>query len=740
VAELLGSGPVLGVAYLVAVTAYAFAGAEDQRVLGVRASAVVAVARTRFADDVRALTASMTGLAVALGAALGVAAELVLLLRSRVDGADRSLGRRIVFRAACVVAGHLLLLAWGVAAMPSLYAGSLYAREDRLAPLGRTLQVLLTDVLGTTGVGWLALAAVVFAIAPWRRRGFAERRARRVGPSAIAALRAAVERTGERRVIVFAAGVLALLLLVAGGSLLRDRRVGRQRRLHAMPNVLILAADSLRDDRLAPATAPHLADLARGGARFDHAYVTLPRTLPSWSTILTGREPHHHGLRTMFPRYEDRARDLHALPARLAERGYRTGVVGDYAADIFTRIRYGFERVDAPTFNFHALIATRAIERATPLLPLLQSGLGRTLMPAVDELNQASDPRWVATRAERMIDELADGDAPFFATVFFSTAHFPYAAPAPWYRAFSDGAYRGRFKFHKPNVAGQELPLDEADVRQVRALYDGAVASIDDAAAGLLARLGKRGLLDDTIVVVTADHGEMLYEDGHGQGHGDHLFGDQVVHVPLAMSLPARFAARSGLRIEDPVRDVDFAPTLLDLIGAPVGEGDLDGRSLRPLLEGRALPPRPVFAETEVWMTENIPELPARGPNALRIPYPNVAMLTELDPRLGHDVVMRAEAEDVVLAAKHRMIRTSDKKLVYVPTRQGARWMLFDCARDPAERIDVAAAQPEVTAALRAQLLAWMLGDPRLTEREGLVVPRSLGDVRGATSGAMRLP
>jgi hypothetical protein len=86
------------------------------------------------------------------------------------------------------------------------------------------------------------------------------------------------------------------------------------------------------------------------------------------------------------------------------------------------------------------------------------------------------------------------------------------------------------------------------------------------------------------------------------------------------------------------------------------------------------------------------------------------------------------------------MIRTSDKKLVYVPTRQGARWMLFDCARDPAERIDVAAAQPEVTAALRAQLLAWMLGDPRLTEREGLVVPRSLGDVRGATSGAMRLP
>ena len=57
------------------------------------------------------------------------------------------------------------------------------------------------------------------------------------------------------------------------------------------------------------------------------------------------------GMRTMFPRYDDRARDLSALPARLGKLGYKSAVVGDYAADIFTRVRYGFDRIDAPTFK-----------------------------------------------------------------------------------------------------------------------------------------------------------------------------------------------------------------------------------------------------------------------------------------------------------------------------------------------------------------------------------------------------
>src|SRR5262249_17170971 len=136
-------------------------------------------------------------------------------------------------------------------------------------------------------------------------------------------------------------------------------------------NVLVLAADSLRADRLDPRVAPTLAALASRGTRFDRAYVSLPRTFPSWVTLLTGRHPHHHGIWSVFPRWEERAKDFDALPEHLAGAGWRTEVVSDFAGDIFTRVDLGFARVEAPSFDFKQLVRQRAIERATPLLPFL---------------------------------------------------------------------------------------------------------------------------------------------------------------------------------------------------------------------------------------------------------------------------------------------------------------------------------------------------------------------------------
>ncbi len=139
-------------------------------------------------------------------------------------------------------------------------------------------------------------------------------------------------------------------------------------------------------------------------------------------------------------------------------------------------------------------------------------------------------------------------DGPFFLTVFYSTTHFPYAAPAPYYGRFTDPAYRGRFKYFRPRGLGQEQPPDARDEQQIRGLYDGAVASIDDATKALLDVLGDEKLASNTIVIVTADHGETLYDHGHGAGHGDHLFGDEGTHVPLFVFESARLA--SGPRAE----------------------------------------------------------------------------------------------------------------------------------------------------------------------------------------------
>jgi arylsulfatase A-like enzyme len=507
------------------------------------------------------------------------------------------------------------------------------------------------------------------------------------------------------------------------------------------PNILLLAADSLRADRLDPRIAPNLSRLAARGTRFERAYVSIPRTFPSWVTILTGRHAHHHGIRSMFPTWDERARDFDALPARLAQAGYATGVVSDYAGDIFGRIELGFARVDTPSFDFRQLIRQRALERETPLLPILHSQLGRRLFPVMRERSDAADPMLLAEDAGAALHAMKD--KPFFLTVFFSTTHFPYAAPAPYYAKYTDPAYRGRFKYHKPVGLGADAAPDAADVAQIRALYDGAVSSVDDAVARVLGSLEREGLAEDTIIVLTADHGETLYDHGHATGHGDHLFGDEGTHVPLVVYDPrvanGRGAPRSStsknafFNVEEPAapreqrcagiaRDVDIAPTLYELAGvAP--PPDLDGRSLAPALRGQPLEPRFAYGETELWFTEEIPGLSA----ALRMPYPGIVALTELDSRHNAEIVMRREMVPVTRMARHRMVRDDRWKLVYVPTRKGVKYMLFDTVADPGETQDLAASKPDEVTRLRTELWAWMLRDSQMEQMDGFLVPRLAG-------------
>jgi arylsulfatase A-like enzyme len=539
----------------------------------------------------------------------------------------------------------------------------------------------------------------------------------------------------RRRLAGPAATALTLAGCAAAAKLAWPPPAGATPAQDARPNVVVIAADSLRADRLAPRTAPALSALADRGTRFERAYVSIPRTFPSWVTILTGRHAHHHGIRSMFPRWEERTRDFDALPERLARAGYATGVVSDYAGDVFSRIDLGFERVDVPGFDFRQLVRQRALERETPLMPILHSRLGRVAFPVMREMNDAADPALLAADAIRTMRRLEDqgGGRPFFLLVFFSTAHFPYAAPAPYYHRFADEAYRGRYKYDKPVGLGSDAAPDARDRAQVRALYDGAVAAVDDGAARILEALKSDGQAERTVVVVTADHGETLYEGDHGVGHGDHLFGDEGTHVPLVVVDPRQPLAQ-GRRVDAIARDVDLAPTLYALTGAPPPP-DLDGRSLAPALEGRPLEPRRAYAESELWFTEDIPGLPAD----MRLPYPGVARLTEVDTQHGDEVVLQQAAGPVTLVARHRMVRDERWKLVYVPARAGVRWMLFDTAADPEETRDVAALHPDVTARLQADLWSWMLQDRGMTERGGYLVPAEARDASPDDPGLVRL-
>jgi arylsulfatase A-like enzyme len=705
---------VLGAAYLLALTWHASSDYDARRKdLGDQADQIATFVQGKFGGEISRVTVAVIAAAVVIGAAHGLVAAGLLALRDLAGGVrSRATFERAAIVLGLVAALHALVELWGLAATPQLYAEAWYARGG--AP--RTIQVIASDVLHPSGVIALgaALAALFVAGPP---------RAWRAIPSRLRALAATLRKNGSTAAAVAGAGVLVALLPRAGEA----RAVAADA---SKPNILILAADSLRADRIVPEIAPTLSKLADRSTRFDRAYVSLPRTFPSWVSILTGRHPHHHGIRNMFPRWEERAKDFDALPERLAKGGYRTGVVSDYAGDIFGRIDLGFQDVDVPTFDFRQLVRQTAMERVTPLLPILHSRMGRRFFPVMREMNDAADASMLTRDAARAIHTMKD--RPFFLTLFYSTAHFPYAAPAPYYGRFTDPSYRGRFKYFRPRGLGQEQPPDARDEQQIRGLYDGAVASIDDAAKELLDVLADEKIAENTIVIVTADHGETLYDNGHGAGHGDHLFGDEGTHVPLFVFDPRNAHAA---RVASVVRDVDIAPTIYDLAGvAP--PGDLDGRSLSPALKGDALSPALAYAETGLWFTEEIPALPA----AWRLAYPSVTRLTEIDARHGDDVVLQRAVRPLTIVAKHRMVRDERYKLVYVPTRTAVLYMLYDTVDDPAESTDVAAKHPDVVTRLKGELWAWMLRDETMAEKNGYLVPRDATQTVDPTeSGALRI-
>ena len=316
-------------------------------------------------------------------------------------------------------------------------------------------------------------------------------------------------------------------------------------------------------------------------------------------------------------------------------------------------------------------------------------------------------------------------DGPFFAVVFFSTTHDPYAAPYPYYGRYADPSYVGRCKYDRP-ISFAADDARPADAAQVRALYRGAAASVDDAAGRVLREVADEGLSENTVVVLTSDHGEDLFERGTA-GHGNNLFGDVQNHVPLAIFDPRDPGAQHRV-VSALTRDIDVAPTIYDLAGARAPSG-LDGTSLVPRMHGEHTPEPLVFAETELWLAPGF-----FGDPGLRVPYPGLLEIAEVDDAHGGAVVLQAPFDVRTTFAKHRMVFDGRWKLIYAPTPDGARYLLFDTPADPWNRHDVADAFPSVRASLTSSLWRWMLEDPRMEERGGFLAPRGVAvpEVDGA--------
>ncbi len=411
-------------------------------------------------------------------------------------------------------------------------------------------------------------------------------------------------------------------------------------------NVLLIVVDTLRADRTEPygyerPTSPALAAFAERGVVVDPVVATWPGTLISHWSMFTGHYPTREGT---YDREAIRAAAAQPLAEVFGGAGYRSAAIteGGFVLSYFGFAR-GFDEYDDGVDRRKSLFSGR---------------VSRTFEAAISWLRQR-------------------GDAPYFLFVHTYQVHTPYDPPAEFRELFNDG-YRGRYR--ERFGARLVFPINEGqnslkpqEIDRLGDLYDAEIRFFDDAFERFALQLEALGALDDTLVVITSDHGEDLLEHGW-LGHGTTLY-EPALRVPLVFVWPGELPA--GRRVNCPHSLVDLAPTLLDLAGIPIPSG-LDGRSFVDELRGAGCgEERAIFSELH------------------SVPYERDAGLPAVSARHG------------------------DWKLIYHVG--DGRSELYDLSRDPLERQDLAAVETERVRKLTQEVQRYLASaPPRADEPEPL--------------------
>lgn len=408
-------------------------------------------------------------------------------------------------------------------------------------------------------------------------------------------------------------------------------------------NVVVIDICSARADRFGayggPAgLTPGLDAFAKTAATFENAWAQSSWCLPNYASLMTGHRPEVDGLYANIP--------FRGLPAwdktvaeKMREAGYRTG---GFTAGAYTLPAWGLDR-GFDTYVNHFSTSEEIPGRFADMTPEIES--------------------WMANAST----------APFFLYATVDDLHAPYQSdepgeafdgPAPDTSTMNVGFYRA--------YNGEPLPADSPlaakaaafrrDPKALEALkrrYDRAVRSVDRSIARFLQDLKKRGLQDRTIVVVTADHGELLGEHGL-LGHTEGLY-EPVLRVPMFVRHP-RYPSSAGTKIGALVERIDLTPTLLESAGAGTDGLELQGRSLLPLLADPAAP----------WR------------------------------RIAYSSSKRNVAEATDWTIDERAVRDERWKLIWSLAK--GRWELYDLKEDPLETRDLSEARPDVTARLAFEL------------------------------------
>jgi arylsulfatase A-like enzyme len=405
------------------------------------------------------------------------------------------------------------------------------------------------------------------------------------------------------------------------------------------PNVLLISFDTLRPDHLGAygyerPTSAQLDAFARRAVLFENAYAHAPKTAPSHMSLMTGLYPEAHQVRNVEAGGGALAAGTATLAERLSDAGYQTGAItdgGNVRGDLgFER---GFERYhEGPSVGGAFGEAERAL-------------------PGIARRREAGEPFFLFVHTYQIPD--------------------PYLHPPEYAHRFTDPGYAGQIaatheQLFEParrrwRESGRKDPfsphhrlrarlfwmrVDERsalDRRHLVDLYDAGIVQADDQFGHFMGRLAALGLEEDTLVVLSSDHGEEFGEHS-GFKHNDVY--DEVLRSLLVVRFPGQ---RAGLRVAQPVGQVDVLPTVLQAVSLP-GAELLPGRPLQRFLEEAQPAARAVFSQ---W--------PARDLHTLRsgrwklIQRPGGAELFDLEGDPGERQDLSAVHRDRVLEAQREL-------------------------------------------------------------------------------------
>jgi len=520
----------------------------------------------------------------------------------------------------------------------------------------------------------------------------------------------------------FALWAGGLLVYLGGVQALLHHPGPRSGRDNVGTNVVIIGIDALRPDHLGRFgydrdTAPNLDALLDESVVFSSAWTQLPRTYPSWVTILTGALPIKHSIRDNLPEPERLVpADFAMLPQVAKAQGYATTFVTDDSRFSYMVPATGFDDIVQPRVGVQNFAVSVNEPRFRAFYGLMANPIGFSLVPTA-AYNQAFGKSYRPDLfVNRAVSALADVSAheKFFYAVHSCVLHEPGDRAYPWYRMHGQVGYRGPNRFH---YGGSALSLmDTSDtgkddspevVQQDIRIYDSGIDMADRLVAGLVGELKATGLWDNTIVVLLSDHGEEMWAPDlpyrfRSPNHGFHSYGDGQHNVLLAIRFPP--GQQAPTTVDAPVRLMDLAPTLAEVLGWE-WPNPIDGRSMMPLVRGEAEPePRLVYIET------GLSESRYWKKGHLRYPSMNVSDRFRLDAETGL-VHIRSDFRPFLIAAKDRTIQLGDWKLVWHAMKGEPVVELFNRAEDPNNRHDLAAAEPRKVAELGMLLRPYLEAD-----------------------------